>query len=67
MKYNTPSLLLVTRNTLAGIDARNSNCIYQLSSGLLNVIMNFWHNILREFLEQVSSSLILKQKFAPRR
>jgi len=65
MKYNAPSVQLVTCNTLVGINARNAHRIYQLSRGLLNMIMNFWYNIMREFLEQVSSCVLPKQNSAP--
>ena len=46
IKYNAPSIQLVTCNTLVGITAHNAYRIYQLSRGLLNMIMNFWYNIM---------------------
>jgi hypothetical protein len=65
MKYHASSIQLVSCNTLVGMNARKAHRLYQLSSGFLNTIMNFWYNIMGEFLEQVSSCLFLKQKSAP--
>jgi hypothetical protein len=63
-KYNAPNIQLVTCNTLVGVNACNAHRIYQLSSRLLNTIMNFWYNIMREFVEQVSSCVLLRQNSA---